>query len=184
MSEKSNKKRNYTIAKIVVALCVVLCVVLTVFEMGFTYRMLKAAEVDGTEYSVAEYNWLYTNSLYEVYNDYYQSYGELAAYFINPQMPLDEQQYSEEETWADFIKDYTDSSLINVTVLYNEAVANGFELDQKYYDNIDAEWEAMSVTAKANGLSANGYVQASYGKGVNEEVFRNMYERYYTAYTY
>ncbi|MBQ2861351.1 MAG: peptidylprolyl isomerase [Oscillospiraceae bacterium] len=184
MSEKSNKKRNYTIAKIVVALCVVLCVVLTVFEMGFTYRMLKAAEVDGTEYSVAEYNWLYTNSLYEVYNNYYQSYGELAAYFINPQMPLDEQQYSEEETWADFIKDYTDSSLINITTLYNEAVANGFELEQRYYDNIDAEWEAMGVTAKSNGVSANGYAEASYGKGVNEEVFRSMYERYYTAYTY
>ena len=96
-AEKAKKKkRNYAIAKVVVAICVVLCIVLTVFEMGFTYRTLKAVDVDGTEYSVAEYNWLYTNSLYEVYNNLYQTYGELAAYFLNPQTPLDEQDYTDE----------------------------------------------------------------------------------------
>ena len=98
MSEKANnKKAKYTLAKVIVALCVVLCVVLTVFEVSPTYRVMKAVEVNGTEYSVAEYNWLYTNSVYEVYNNLYQSYGDLAAYFLNPQNPLDEQDYSDEE---------------------------------------------------------------------------------------
>ena len=96
------KKRNYTIAKIVVALCLVLLVVLSVFEMGFTYRTMKAVEVEGTEYSVAEYNWLYTNSVYDIYNEYYMAYGQLASYFFNPQMPLDEQQYTEDQTLADY----------------------------------------------------------------------------------
>ena len=61
------KKRDLWI-KIVLCLCVVLCVVLTVFESNFFYRGLKAIKVNDTEYSVAEYNWLYTNSYYELYN--------------------------------------------------------------------------------------------------------------------
>ena len=184
MSENANKKRNYAIAKIVVALCVVLCLVLTVFEMGFTYRTIKAAEVDGTEYSVAEYNWLYTNSLYEVYNNIYQNYGELASYFLNPQKPLSEQKYNEEQTWADYIADYTKSAVVDMTALYNAGVEAGYELEQDVLDGIEAEWEAIENTAKENGYTANEYVALSYGRGVNEKVYKDMYTRYMYAMSY
>ncbi len=184
MSEKNNKKRNYAIAKIAVAICVVLCIVLTVFELGFTYRTMKAIEVDGTEYSVAEYNWLYTNSLYEVYNNLYQSYGEIAAYFLNPQVPLDEQQYSEEQTWADYIAEYTKNSAIDLTGLYNAGVEAGFELEQELIDGINAEWESVKVTAAESGYSANDYIELNYGRGVNEKVFKDMYTRYLFAMSY
>lgn len=184
MSENANKKRNYAVAKIIVALCVVLCLVLTVFEMGLTYRTIKAVEVDGTEYSVAEYNWLYTNSVYEVYNNLYQSYGDLAQYFMNLQNPLDEQNYSDEQTWAEYIETYTKNSIIDLTALYNAGVEAGFELEQKYLDQIESEWEAMETVAKENGLSANGYAEMNYGRGVNEKVFKEMYNRYLYAMTY
>ncbi|MBR3952977.1 MAG: peptidylprolyl isomerase [Oscillospiraceae bacterium] len=185
MSENGkNKKRNYAIAKVVVALCVVLCLVLTVFEMGLTYRTIKAAEIDGTEYSVAEYNWLYTNSLYEVYNNIYQTYGDLATYFLNPQKPLDEQKYNDEQTWADYIKEYTANSAIDMTALYNAGTEAGFELEQELIDGIDAEWKTIEETAKTNGYSANEYVELNYGRGVNEKVFRDMYTRYMFAMSY
>lgn len=184
MSEKNNKKRNYAIAKIVVALCVVLCIVLTVFEMGFTYRTMKAVEVNGTEYSVAEYNWLYTNSVYEVYNDLYQRYGDMAAYFFNPQAPLDEQNYSEEQTWADYVAEYTKNSVVDLTGLYNAGTEAGFELEQELVDGINAEWETMEETARANGYSANAYAELNYGRGVNEKVFKDMYTRYLFAMSY
>lgn len=184
-AEKAKKrKRNYTIAKIAVALCVVICIVLTVFEMGFTYRTVKAIEVEGTEYSVAEYNWLYTNGVYEVYNSYYQAYGQLAAYFFNPQNPLDEQRYSDDMTWADYIEEYAKTSAITMTSLYNEALANGFELPEEYYERIDAEWKALEETAAENGVSVNSLLEMNYGRGVNEKVFRHMYEIYYTAFVY
>lgn len=184
-AEKAKKKkRNYAIAKVVVALCVVLCIVLTVFEMGFTYRTLKAVDVDGTEYSVAEYNWLYTNSLYEVYNNLYQNYGELAAYFLNPQTPLDEQDYTDEQTWADYIEEYTQNSVIELTALYNAGKEAGFELEQEVIDGIDAEWEDMKAIAAGSGYSANDYAELNYGRGVNEKVFKDMYTRYLYAMSY
>lgn len=184
-AEKAKKKKaKYALAKVIVIFCVVLCVVLTVFEMGFTYRVMKAAEVDGTEYSVAEYNWLYTNSVYEVYGGFYQTYGELASYFFNPQSPLGEQKYSEEQTWADYIKDYTNNAIVEMTALYDAAKESGYEMDQEYYDTIDNEWATLETTAAVYGYSANDYVEMNYGRGVNEKVFREMYERYLYAMSY
>ena len=154
MSEKANnKKAKYTLAKVIVALCVVLCVVLTVFELGVTYRLMKAVEVDGTEYSVSEYNWFYTNNVYQIYNNYYNAYGELAMYFFNPQGGLEDQVYDQEtgETWADYVREYTDLSIVEMTRLYNEGTEAGFVLDEEYYESCEAELDAIEATAKANG---------------------------------
>ena len=186
-AEKAKKKKaKYAFAKVVVALCVVLCVVLTVFELGVTYRTIKAIDVDGTKYSVAEYNWLYTNSVYEVYNNLYQTYGEMAAYFFNPQGNLSEQVYDSEtgETWADYIKTYTDNTFVEMTKLYDEGKSVGYELDEEYLETIETEWDSMEAVAKSYGYTVNDYAEMNYGRGVNEKVFKGMYERYYYAFTY
>lgn len=185
-AKAKNKKAKYTIAKIVVAFCVVLCIVLTVFELGVTYRTIKAADVDGTEYSVAEYNWLYTNSVYEIYNNYYKIYGSLASYFFNPQGNLTEQVYNNEtgETWADHVKEYTNNTLVEMTALYNAGKDAGFEADEEIIESINAEWDYLKAVASAYGYSANSYAELNYGRGVNEKVFKEMYERYLYAYSY
>lgn len=186
-AEKAKKKKaKYAFVKVVVALCVVLCVVLTVFELGATYRVMKAIEVDGTEYSVSDYNWLYTNNLYEVYNKYYQTYGQLTPYILNPQGNLEEQVYDKEtgETWADYLKDYTDRTFVEMTKLYDEGQKAGYELPEEYVELIDNEWNALEEVAKSGGYNANDYASLNYGKGVNEKVFKEMYNRYYYAFTY
>lgn len=186
-AEKAKKKKaKYNLVKVIVALCVVLCIVLTVFELSVTYRTIKAAEVDGTEYSVAEYNWLYTNSVYEIYNNYYSTYGQMAMYFFNPQGNLSEQVYNSEtgETWADYVKDFTDKTIVEMTKLYDEGKKAGYELDEEYIEIIEAEWDAMKEAAATYGYSANEYVELNYGRGVNEKVFKEMYERYYYAFSY
>lgn len=181
-----SKKAKNNLVKIVVALCLVLCVVLTAFELGVTYRTVKAAEVDGTEYSVAEYNWLYTNSVYEIYNDYYSSYGQLAVYFFNPGGNLSEQVYNQEtgETWADFVKEYTDNTLVEMTKLYDAGKAAGYEMSEDRYAMIESEWADIEAAAAESGYSANDYVALNYGRGVNEKVFKEMEERYYYAFSY
>lgn len=187
-SEKAKKKKaKYTMAKIIVVFCVILCVVLTVFQMSATYRFMKAVEVDGTEYSVAEYNWLYTNNVYEIYNSYYQYYGDYAAYFaFNPQAGLSEQVQNQETgaTWADYVKEYTDNSIIEMTKLYDDGKAAGFELGEETLAAIDAEWDSLVAIAQSYGYSANDYAEINYGRGVNEKVFKDMYQRYYFAMEY
>ena len=182
--EAKKKKAKYAMIKVIVALCAVLCIVLTVFEMGATYRAIKAVDVDGTEYSVAEYNWMYSTSVYEVYNNLYQSYGDLTSYFLNVQKPLDEQKYSEEETWADYIKAYADNALIEMTELYNAAKESGFVLPEEVAATIEAEWAYLEYSAAYYGTTVGSYVEMNYGRGVNEKVFKDMYERYLYSIAY
>ena len=60
----------------------------------------------------------------------------------------------------------------------------GYELDEEYIEIIEAEWDAMKEAAATYGYSANEYVELNYGRGVNEKVFKEMYERYYYAFSY
>lgn len=179
---KSKRKGKLIIA--VIILCAILCVVLTVLEGNGIYRKKKAVEINGTEYSVAEANWMYSNSFFELYESISNTYGSYAQYILNPQQSLKEQQYSEDQTWADYIKEYSEQKLINLTVLYDEAKNAGWVLDQAYYDQIDSDLESIKNTATSNGTDLNSYLILSYGKGVNEKVYKEMYEKYYYAYSY
>lgn len=183
--EKRAKRKTRDLwIKIVLALCAVLCIVLTVFESNALYRTLKAVKVNDTEYSVAEYNWMYTNSYYEVYNSLYNSYGAYASYIIDTTKDLDEQKYSEDKTWADYFREYTDESIKTMTALYDEAKANGYEMDEVFYNKIDSEWKTVELSAAKYGVDTASFLVSNYGKGVNEEVYREMYERYFYAYSY
>ena len=199
MSEKENKtlqkrqaaeekaakqKKKYTWIKLIVGLCVVLCIVLTVFESNFICRLLPAVKVGNTSYSVAEYNFMYTNSFNQVYSNLVSSLGDYASYVVNPQVSLKEQQYSEDMTWADYIKDYTKDSLEMITALADEAKEKGFTLDEAYTNQIDSDWETLGLTAASYGYTTADYATALYGKGVNEKVFRSINEKYYYALSY
>lgn len=178
--KQAKSKRKYTWVKIIVALCLVLCVGLSVYESNFLYRILKAVEVNGTQYSVAEYNWMYTTSYMELYN----AYGDYASQIFDTTKSLKEQQYSEDMTMADYIEDYTDNSLTTVTALYDAAKEAGYEIDDEIKASIDSQIDDLKATAQSYGYDLNSYLTLQYGRGMNEKVFRSMYERYATAYSY
>ena len=180
----AQKKKKYTWIKLIVGLCVVLCLVLTVLESSFLLRLLPAVKIGNDSYSVAEYNMMYTQSVNEVYTNLQNSLGEYAAYVLDTQKPLKDQQYSEDQTWADYVKDTTIETLTTVTALYDEAKENGYEMDKSYTDQINAAWESMKSASVSAGYTANDYVSMLYGKGVNEKVYKSMMEKYYYAFSY
>ncbi len=199
MSEKENKtlqkrqaaeekaakqKKKYTWVKLVVGLCLVLCIVLTVFESNFICRLLPAVKVGNTSYSVAEYNVMYTNSFNQIYSNLVSSLGDYASYVLNPQVSLKEQQYSEDMTWADYVEDYTKDTLEMITALTDEAESKGFTLDEAYTNQIDTDWETLGQMAASYGYTTADYAVALYGKGVNEKLFRSIFEKYYYAISY
>lgn len=182
--EAAKKKKKNTWLKIGAVVFVVLFVFLSVYESSFITRVLPAAEVDDEKYSAAEYNWLYTSSYYEIYNSLYEQYGSYVSIFLDTSKSLKKQQYSEDMTWADYIRDYTNQSLVTLTALYKEAKAADYVMDDSYYDTIEQDWTNIVGTAQNNGYTVNDYLAASYGRGVNEEVYKKMYERYLYAYSY
>ncbi len=182
--KRAKRKTRDRWIKVILCVCVVLCIVLTIFESNALYRGLKAIKVNDTEYSVAEYNWLYTNNFFEIYTNLYNSYGSYVYYILDSSKSLDEQQYSEDMTWADYLKEYTDESFKTMTALYDEAKVNGYELDETYQSQIESEWTSVEASAEQYGMDTTSFLVANYGKGVNEKVYKEMYERYLYAYSY
>lgn len=180
----SKRKRQTTIIALVLAVCVVLGVALSLIQGNLIYRSIKALKVGDTEYSVAEYNWLYTNSYFEIYENLQNQYGSYASYILDTTKPLKDQQYTEGQTWDDYIREYTEKSFINITSLCDEAEKNGWVLEDVYHTAIDNEWESVKSAAAEYQISPDSYLVSTYGKGVNEKIFREMYEKYYYAYTY
>ena len=182
--EEAKKKKKSAWIKVGAVVFVLVFAFLAVYESNFITRLVPAVQVKDTKYSVAEYNWLYTSNYYEIYNNIYQQYGNYASMILDTKKSLKDQQYSEDMTWAEYIKDYTDKSLVTLTALYDEAKAAGYEMDESYKKTIDNDWENMVSTAKNSGYTIGTYLSTAYGRGVNEKVYKEMYERYLYAYSY
>ncbi len=182
--EEAKKKKKSAWLKVGAVVFVLVFAFLAVYESSFITRIVPAVQVKDTKYTVAEYNWMYTSNYYEIYNSIYQQYGNYASLILDTSKSLKEQQYSQDMTWADYIKDYTDKSLVTLTALYDQAKAAGYEMDQSHKDTIETDWANMVATAQKNGYTLGSYVSGSYGRGVNEKVYKEMYERYLYAYSY
>lgn len=184
-AERAGKRKKQTvIIGIVLAVCVVIGVVLSLVQGNLIYRSIGAVKVGDTQYSVAEYNWMYSNSFFEIYENLSNQYGSYVSTVLDTNKPLKDQQYSDDQTWAEHMLDYTDEALRNMTALYDDAKANGWEMDEFYKTQVDYEWNQIEAGAEQYNVDTTSYLVATYGKGVNEKVFRSMYEKYFYAYSY
>ena len=182
--EAAKKKKKSTWLKIGAVLFVLVFAFLAVYESSFITRLVPAAKVKDTTYSVAEYNWMYTSNYYQIYNTIYQQYGNYASLVLDTSKSLEKQQYSSEQTWAEYLKEYTDSSLETLTALYDQAKAAGYVLEDSQKETIQTDWDNLVSTAESSGYTAGTYLETAYGRGVNEKVYKEMYERYLYAYSY
>ena len=153
-------------------------------NMGKAERETVAVTIGDHQISAAEFNCFFVDAV----SNFYSNYGSYASLFgLDVTKALDQQFYDEENkvTWAD---EFANSAKENAKAVYgiaDEAAANGYTLtdDDKAY--IDGQIATMSTYAALYGYSnVDGYIQAMYGTGVNEEILRNYFEACYTALAY
>ena len=153
-------------------------------NMGKAERETVAVTIGDHQISAAEFNCFFVDAV----SNFYSNYGSYASLFgLDVTKALDQQFYDEESktTWAD---EFVNSAKENVKAVYgivDEAAANGYTLtdDDKAY--IDGQISTLSTYAALYGYSnVDGYIQAMYGTGVNEEILRNYFEACYTAQAY
>jgi len=89
--EAAKKKKKSTWLKVGAVLFVLVFAALAVYESSFITRLVPAAKVKDTTYSVAEYNWMYTSNYYQIYNTIYQQYGNYASLVLDTSKSLKEQ---------------------------------------------------------------------------------------------
>lgn len=185
--QKEAKKLKLYTGLFAAAIVLMICVVIftTVFNSGIIERGTTAVTVGDSKISAVELNYFYIDSI----NDYVDQWGDyIALTGLDTSKPLDEQTFNEEQgtTWADYFLDYATNNIHSAYALYNSAVAEGYTLSQEDASSIDSSMATMELYAKYyyGYSSLDAFLTAMYGKGANEETYRNYAEVQYIASAY
>jgi len=171
---KDRKFRRNAILFVVIAVVVIAAALF--INSNVLYTGTTAVKIGDVRYSPAEVSCYYKMSYNALYNSLYSSYGELASYILNPNTPLKDQQYSETQSWADYLYEQTLDNMQQVTALCREAEKNGFALSEEEQQSVEASVSQMRAYALSGGYpDLDSFLVANYGgKGMSEKVFRKV----------
>lgn len=200
--QEAKKVKRLTVIFIVILAVAIAAAAITVGlrayrNSGIPQRNTTALTVGEHEISAAELNYHYVDALNSFYSStqaYASSFGmdvlsfAQSFYGIDLTLPLNVQSNGEEDggTWADSFTEMACDTAKEIYTIYDEAIANNFELPEEAKKQISATLEALPQTAKDNGFkSVPAYLSSFYGAGANIENFEEyytkmMYAEYYT----
>lgn len=185
MTEKKEARRLKIfsisfIAAIILMVCVV--IVTIVFNSGIIERHITALKVDDHKVSSAELNYFFL----EAVNNFYSQYGSYASMLgLDTTVALDQQEYAEGTTWADYFVDQAKENARSTYALYDAAKAEGYVLSEDEKSTIEDGVNSLQLYASYNGYSnVNSYIKSIYGRGCNEKTYRAYRELAATATAY
>lgn len=176
--------KTYTVTFIVVmvlVVAIVLGVVVRTPIAGAIDRGTHAVTVGDLELSTTDLSYYYVDAINSFYSQFssYGNYADLYAQMmagLTATLPLDEQKYDENTTWADYFIGKAKESAQWTYAMCQKAKAEGFKLeeeDQEFLDNFE---DNMTVYAQLYGFSTlNGWLRNSYGDGANVKTYQAYY---------
>lgn len=174
-------KQKSVLTSVISIVIAVAVFVVIVANSGIIQQKAVAVSVGTEKVTAATFNYYYKDAYYNFLN----TYGDYAAYFFDTSLPLDEQQYSEDQTWADYFTDTAVASAEQTAVLSAAAKKAGFELSQESADIIDQSLETLEANVQSAGYaSVKSYLSTYYGKGCRVDSYRQYLEDNYLASEY
>ena len=180
-TEKVQKRRHVTqlVAGIVVAVVVI---ALFAFSSNLFYSSFTALKIGDTSYTAAEYSFFYKMN-YNNFVNQYSSYISMIG--LDTTKSLSSQEYTDGKTWADYFRESAQSSMKEMTALYDDAMKNGFELSDDDKTSLQSTLDSFETGyADAGYTSADAYIASIYGKGCNLKTISALIEKYYIAQSY
>ncbi len=181
------KLRPSAVKKLIAIICAVVIVLAgscaAFLNSGLARRVIAAATIGNEKISAAEYSYYYNSS----YQSYYQT---MTSYFgadnvgIDTTKSLKSQQYSEDQSYADYFSDDALSSLQFVTALASEAKKAGYTLSEDEQERYDTQIDTIVQGAKDAGLSEDKYVAQLCGKGYTMDMYKKILHDELLAYDY
>lgn len=197
--KEAKKLKIYTLI-FVVAIIVVLAAGLIIAgtsyykSAGIAEKNTVAVVVDDHEINSVEMSYHYHDLITSTYNSWVTAYGDsLELYMsfmgLDPSLPLSEQYYDTDVTWADYFIESAAEKAKSDYLLSEKAKAEGFTISEEAQAELNATIEQLSMFAAIYGYpNVDGYLRGVYGPGANEETYRAYSERlilaqdYYNAY--
>lgn len=161
---------------------------------GIKEKNTIAAVVGDHEINSIEMSYYYSDLLNTTYNNWKSTYGDSLPLYVSMMgldvnLPLSEQTYSNDVTWADYFIDTAISTAQRDYLLSDLAKAEGFTLSEESQAALDQTFDNLPAYATLYGYSnVDGYLRAMYGPGSSEKTYREYAERsalaadYYDAY--
>ncbi len=173
-ARKAKEDRRTNIINLIMVLAFVLAVAVGfVCIRGLYLPFVEVLTVDGYDMDAVMFNYFYRDT----YDSFQSAYGEMLDAYgtIDPDKPLNEQTYSNGYTWADFFYDTALQNTQRSVIIYQTALAAGYELSESGAAAVAEELESVKSGAKRNGFVTPGaFVRAHYGRGAGME----SYEEY------
>ena len=182
-AEKAKQRKSAITYTLVAIVLVVFFAFIFIYNSSWPSRHMTAVTVDGTDYSVAQANFYYSNSYMNFYNNYatYINYGM----FFDPQQSLADQEYGDGTTWRDFFRDSAVQDIAQIQMLCDEAEAAGFTLSEEQQALFDQQYESLTNNwSSLNYESLQQYINLNYGKGVDEDMLHEELYRTFLASAY
>ena len=184
----SHSQGKELMGKIVkIAISAVLCIAILFASLNFfgvPQQLIKAVVIDGKAYSMAELTFYYMQayrSIYETTASYDQQYGDgtgkmFTGYDISlpPDVQTKKNEAGETITWDEYFLDQAIVKMAEVKRYYKVALDNKIELTDEAKAEIDTA--IASLDNVRNDYSVSRYLTETYGKGVTERLFRQMFE--------
>ena len=162
-AEQSQKRKTiYWVVGIVVA---VLVCALLVWDSGMIQRSAAAYQVGSYGFSVNDVNYYY-------YNQYNQVAPYASYYGLDTSLPLDEQEYADGQTWAEYLMEQAKTSMQEVAVLCTDAKANGFTITEEGQKSVDDAVASMKEAAANYGLTEAAYLNYAYGRFMTPSAYK------------
>lgn len=107
------------------------------------------------------------------YYSFYSAYGSYLMYFMDTTKALDEQlDMNGAGTWQQFFLDSSLKAFQQVAALYDEAMANGYELDASIQESLDTlEADLNDVAAQSGYADAESYLDDFFGAPASLETY-------------
>lgn len=192
MTEKQKRERQeamklkaYTLTfaiVMVLVVAIVVGVIATPMIDGIVRRTSKTVAIGENKLTVADLTFYYIDAISEyqqtVYEQYYSSFGSYWSFMLgfDTTVPLNEQTYDTDTTWADY---FIDSAITTAKVnyaLYEDAVANGYTLSETEQSTLDAYLDSLDLYATYYGYSSvTSYLRSTYGNGATEKNYSEYY---------
>ena len=172
----------------VLVVAILIGVVASPAVTGIVRRNSHAVTIGDHELSAAELTYFYIdaiadyqNNIYQNYYSYYGDYWYLGLGF-DTSTPLNKQIQDEAngKTWADYFVDAAIENATSVYALYDDAMANGYKLDEETQSTLDEALASLDEHAKElNYSSLRAYLRSVYGSSATVK----SYKEYYTLST-
>lgn len=170
---KGMKKALIVVVSVVLVAAIVF---LGMVSTGFFVKHTTAAVVGGHKLTPAMVNYFYGDAYRQLQES---EMGQFLGMLIDPNTPLDEQEYYTEEfeTWADYLMDAALKNAADAYAIYDEAVANGFALSEESLNTLEENISMLDAYAMIQGFTnGDAWLAGNYGNGCNLKNYREYAE--------